>query len=159
MQAGDRLTPEQLAAGLAAREKAREAREEARAALMEQHNHEAKKASALFFDEYGSPIDLPTIMEGFARAIDTRIGQVEVQYQQLHTSVEENTELTKKLALDSQPMIEFAKAVSGATKLLNYCKDIAKPVAWVIIAICGIVIMVVGALTALKSGINIPAQK
>lgn len=155
MQAADRLTPEQLAAGL----KLREDREAARVAMMEQHERDAKKANALFFDEYGSPIDLPTIMEGFARAIDTRIGQVEVQYQQLHTAVEENTELTKKLSDDCAPMIEFAKAVSGVTKMMNWIAVFAKPLAWVIIAFCGVVIMVAGALTALKSGINIPTQK
>lgn len=155
MQAADRLTAEQLAAGL----KLREDREAARAAMLEQHIRAAKRDNALFFDEHGSPIDLPTIMEDFARAIDTRIGRVEVQYQQLHTAVEENTELTKKMADDCAPMIEFAKAVSGVTKMMNWIAAFAKPLAWVIIAILGVVIMVAGAFTALKSGVSLPAQK
>lgn len=69
MQAGDRLTPEQLAAGLEAREKARQDR---RAAMREQFDQEAERTAALFFDEHGSPIDFPTILEGLVHAPPTR---------------------------------------------------------------------------------------
>lgn len=89
-----------------------------------------KRNAALFFDEYGTPIELPTIMEALARAIDTRIGAVEVQHKQLIDAVEENTGLTKKLLEDTTEIVAVTKALSGAVKVIEYGGKLAKPLLW-----------------------------
>lgn len=162
MEARDRLTPEQLAAGLAAREAREAEREAGRAAMREQFDREAQRNAALFFDEHGSPIDFPTILEGLVRAIDTRLGKLEIQkdaVEDLKTAVDAHTKLTEQLSTDCAPMIEFAKAMGGVTKMLNYMSVIAKPLWYVCAGIAGLVILVFGALTAIKTGVTITPPK
>lgn len=132
------------------------AQQQARDDLAAQLKREAAEREILWRNEDGTPIDLPTVFHAFARAIDTRFGKIEVQHGQLIDSVEENTELTKKLAEDSAPVIEFAKAMTGVTKMLNYMSAIAKPLAWTVAGLCGLVIMIFGALTAVKTGFTPP---
>lgn len=158
MEARDRLTPEQLAAGLAAREAREAEREAGRAAMREQFDREAQRNAALFFDEHGSPIDFPTILEGFARAIDTRIGQVEVEYRQLHTAVNENTELTKKLAEDTAEIVAVAKALSGTVKVIEMGGKLAKPLALIFAALFGLAVFI-APLFSFKTGVTLTPPK
>lgn len=158
MEARDRLTPDELAAGLADRAKRAADRAASVAAMRQQHETDAKKAAALFFDEYGSPIDLPTIMEGFARAIDTRIGQVEVEYQQLHAAVNENTVLTKKLAEDTAEIVAVAKALSGTVKVIEMGGKLAKPLAWIFAVVFGVAVFI-APFFSFKTGVTLPPPK
>lgn len=158
MQAGDRLTPEQLAAGLEAREKARQDR---RAAMREQFDQEAERTAALFFDEHGSPIDFPTILEGLVRAIDTRIGKLEIQshaVDELKSSVEENTKLTKKLLEDTAEIVTVTKALSGTVKVIEMGGKVAKPLAWIFALIFGLA-MIVAPLFSWETGVVITPPK
>lgn len=162
MDPHDRLTPEQLAAGLAAREARAAEREAGRAAMREQFEQEAQRNAALFFDEHGSPIDFPTILEGLVRAIDTRLGKLEIQkdaVEEVRAAVTANTKATEKLATDCAPMIEFAKAVSGFTKFMNYLSSIAKPVGWTIFGLSALVIFVVAAWNSFWTGTPLPIKK
>jgi len=158
MQAADRLTPEQLAAGLAAREKARQ---EGRAAMRAQFDQEAERNAALFFDEHGSPIDFPTILEGLVRAIDTRLGKLELQshaVDELKCSVEENTELTKKLAEDTAEIVAVAKALSGTVKVIEMGGKLAKPLAWIFAVLFGLAVFL-APFFSVKTGVTLTLPK
>jgi len=161
MQAADRLTPEQLAAGLAAREARAAEREAGRAAMREQFEREAQRNAARFFDEHGSPIDFPTILEGLVRAIDTRFGKLEIQkhaVDELKSSVEENTELTKKLAEDTAEIVAVAKALSGAVKVIEMGGKLAKPLAWIFAVLFGLAVFL-APFFSVKTGVTLTPPK
>lgn len=139
------------------------ARADSLASLRAQHyEDEQARNRARFFDEHGSPIDLPTVMEAFARAIDRRLGVLELQkdaVEEVRVAVEENTKTTEKLAADCAPMIEFAKAVSGFTKTMKYVSEFAKPVGWTIFGISALVIFLIAAWHSVWDGTPIPTKK
>lgn len=144
----------------AARDKSRA---ESMASLRAQHfEDEQARTRARFFDEHGSPIDLPTVMDAFARAIDERLGVLELQkdaVEEVRAAVTENTTAIKKIATDCAPMIEFANAVSGFTKTMKYVSEFAKPIGWAIFGISALVVAGIAAWHSVWDGTPIPTKK
>lgn len=102
----------------------------------------------------GTPIDIPTTMLEWARAIDTRFGAIEVQYRQVTGAVEENTRLTNQIASDTATLVEASKAMNGVVKFMEWTGKIAGPIYKFSVAIVVITVFVIAGWTAIKSGIH-----
>jgi hypothetical protein len=103
----------------------------------------------------GTPIEIPTTMLEWARAIDTRFGAIEAQYKLVSDGVEENTALTKQVMSDTASLVEVAKALNGVVKFLEWTGKIAGPIYKFSVALVVIALFIVGGWTALKSGVDI----
>lgn len=106
----------------------------------------------------GLPIDLPTIMRDHLELVDQRIGVIELQQDALQKAVDENTAMTAKIQADTAQLVEVAKALDGLVKFFVIMGKVAKPIAWLIVALLGIAIMTGGALYSLKAGLNLPSK-
>jgi len=106
----------------------------------------------------GLPIDLPTIMRDHLELVDQRIGAIELQQDALQKAVDENTAMTAKIQADTAQLVEVAKALDGLVKFFAIMGKVAKPIAWLIVALLGIAIMTGGALYSLKAGLNLPSK-
>lgn len=109
-----------------------------RAQLRAEWDRERERDDNPWRDAAGNPIDLPTIMQAFARAVDTRFGAIEVQYDGVRESLERNTELTEKtaatlekLSKDIADLIEVQKAAKGFKATLKWLGEVGKGIFWV----------------------------
>lgn len=116
-----------------------------RAQLRAEWDRERERADNPWRDAAGQPIDLPTVMQAFARAVDTRFGAIEVQYEGVRESLERNTELTEKtaatlekLSRDMAELIEVQKAAKGFQTTLKWLGEVGKGIFWVA-ATCAVV--------------------
>lgn len=109
-----------------------------RAALRAEWDRDRERANSPWRDAAGNPIDLPTVMQEFARAVDTRFGAIEVQYDGVRDRLERNTEVTEKTAAtlekmskDMAELIEVQKAANGFKAALKWLGEVGKGIFWV----------------------------
>ena len=115
-------TPSVIGRSRAEREKTRRDINE----QMRQHQRDADDAFFRWTNDDGTPIDIPTVMAEFARAVGREIAAIRAEAASLYDAVEANTQLTEHIALKIDRVVALADRYDRWAERWKYGKKFAK---------------------------------